>query len=130
MKKGFTLIELLAVIVILAIISLIATPVVLDIINNAKENTKLRSAEKYLDAVEQAILRKNVETIGGSIPSECQIITNGNVDCNGKIFTVEVDGEIPDSGIIKYENGKIININLVYDTDIIVMNESGVLEYQ
>ena len=36
LKKGFTLIELLAVIVILAIIALIATPVVYKIINDAK----------------------------------------------------------------------------------------------
>ena len=36
MKKGFTLIELLAVIVILAIISLIAAPIVVNIINDAK----------------------------------------------------------------------------------------------
>ena len=33
-KGGFTLIELLAVIVILAIIALIATPIVLNIIND------------------------------------------------------------------------------------------------
>ena len=33
-KKGFTLIELLAVIVILAIIALIATPIILGIIND------------------------------------------------------------------------------------------------
>ena len=33
-KKGFTLIELLAVIVILGIITVIAVPEVLDIINN------------------------------------------------------------------------------------------------
>jgi len=37
MRKGFTLIELLAVIVILAIIALIATPIILGIINNAKK---------------------------------------------------------------------------------------------
>ena len=43
-KKGFTLIELLAVIVILAIIALIATPIVLNIINDAKEESELRSA--------------------------------------------------------------------------------------
>lgn len=36
-KKGFTLIELLAVIVILAIIALIATPLIMDVINDAKE---------------------------------------------------------------------------------------------
>ena len=46
MKNGFTLIELLAVIVILAIIALIAVPIVLNIINDAKESSLLRSAEK------------------------------------------------------------------------------------
>ena len=52
MKKGFTLIELLAVIVILAIIALIATPIVLNIIKDSRESAGLRSAEMYLDAVE------------------------------------------------------------------------------
>ena len=37
-KKGFTLIELLAVIVILAIIALIATPLVLKYIVKARED--------------------------------------------------------------------------------------------
>ena len=55
MKKGFTLIELLAVIVILAIISLIATPIVLNIINEARESSTLRSVDFYLDAVEYSI---------------------------------------------------------------------------
>ena len=36
-RKGFTLIELLAVIVILAIIALIATPVVLSMIERARK---------------------------------------------------------------------------------------------
>ena len=48
-NKGFTLIELLAVIVILAIIALIATPIVLGIINDSRksaddETTKLISS--------------------------------------------------------------------------------------
>ena len=37
-KKGFTLIELLAVIVILAIIALIVTPIIVGVINDAKKN--------------------------------------------------------------------------------------------
>ena len=37
-KKGFTLIELLAVIVILAIIALIATPIIVGVIKDAKKN--------------------------------------------------------------------------------------------
>ena len=39
-KKGFTLIELLAVIVILAIIALIATPIILGVIDNARKNSE------------------------------------------------------------------------------------------
>ena len=53
MKKGFTLIELLAVIVILAIIALIATPIVLNVINDTKESAVLRGAEFYLDGVKK-----------------------------------------------------------------------------
>ena len=36
-RKGFTLIELLAVIVVLAIIALIATPIVMNTIKNARK---------------------------------------------------------------------------------------------
>lgn len=53
-KKGFTLIELLAVIVILAIIALIATPIILGIINDAKSSAKKRSAELIYSGVEYA----------------------------------------------------------------------------
>lgn len=38
-KKGFTLIELLAVIIILAIVALIATPIILDVIEDARIST-------------------------------------------------------------------------------------------
>ena len=52
-NKGFTLIELLAVIVVLAIIALIATPIVINMTGNAKDSSDERSAELYLNAVEQ-----------------------------------------------------------------------------
>ena len=55
MKKGFTLIELLAVIVILAIIALIATPIILGIINDAREKANERSVELYASAVRNAM---------------------------------------------------------------------------
>lgn len=56
-KKGFTLIELLAVIVILAIIALIATPIILGIINDAKSNAKDRSAENVYTGVEYGYVK-------------------------------------------------------------------------
>ena len=55
MKKGFTLIELLAVIVILAIIALIATPLVLNTIEKARKGAAKASANTYIHTVETAV---------------------------------------------------------------------------
>lgn len=55
-KKGFTLIELLAVIVILAIIMLIATPLIINVINDAKKGAAKSSAMGYVDGVEKEYL--------------------------------------------------------------------------
>ena len=49
-KKGFTLIELLAVIIILAVIALIATPVVLNVIENSKKEAFKDSVYGAIDA--------------------------------------------------------------------------------
>ena len=105
-KNGFTLIELLAVIVILSIIALIATPIILNIINNVKVESKKRSAENYLDAIEQAIVRKNM--IQEFNPTECEIVDMG-LSCKGyeEILLIEINGEMPTGGIIYFENGSI-----------------------
>ena len=55
-KKGFTLIELLAVIVILAIIALIVTPVVSNIVSNARIAANARSVEGHIRNIELAII--------------------------------------------------------------------------
>ena len=61
-KKGFTLVELLAVIVILAIIALIATPIILNIIKDAKRSAAKDSAYGYIDAVEKYIVLAKTQT--------------------------------------------------------------------
>lgn len=62
-NKGFTLIELLAVIVILAIIALIATPVILGIIDDARNGASESTAQLVIDNVElaysTAFMKKN-----------------------------------------------------------------------
>ena len=64
-KKGFTLIELLAVIVILAIIALIATPIVLNIIEKSRKEAFQNTAYGIINAAElhytEGILDNKVE---------------------------------------------------------------------
>ena len=55
-EKGFTLVELLAVIVILAVISLIATPMVLGVIEKSKISAAIESANGILDAAEKNMI--------------------------------------------------------------------------
>ena len=82
MKKGFTLIELLAVIVILAIIALIATPIILGIINDARKESNERSAELYASAVRNAIASYQLTHPNAPASfSELDIEHDGNVVC-------------------------------------------------
>ena len=126
--QGFTLVELLAVIVILAVLALIATPVVLSIIDDAKESAMLRSAEMYLSGVENAVMRENMNSGGNFRPNECTI-SNGNMTCGSTNVEVEVDGEVPYAGSIVFENGKIKEVTLNYESGTIVKDASGNLVY-
>ena len=57
MKKGFILIELLAVIVIFAIVTLIATPIILRNIRDAKVQANQRSIDNYAKIIENSIVK-------------------------------------------------------------------------
>ena len=83
MKKGFTLIELLAVIVILAIIALIATPIILGIINDARKESNERSAELYASAVRNAIAAYQLTHPNAPTSfSDLDLQYDGNVECS------------------------------------------------
>ena len=74
-NKGFTLIELLAVIVILAIIALIATPIILGIINDARTQARKRSAELAYTGVEYAIT-SYMYSNNGQVPTSVKDLEN------------------------------------------------------
>lgn len=112
MKKGFTLIELLAVIVILAIIALIATPIIINIINDSREESTKRSAELYMSAVEQGLVRKNMKE--SFFPTMCQVESDGNLLCGTEKVEVDVDRSFPTSGTIMFEDGKIVSYANLY----------------
>ena len=89
--KGFTLIELLAVIVILAIIALIVTPVVSDIILSARIAANARSVEGHVRNIELAIISEafNAETgdltqydvTEGALKTTLTLPNNDTVEC-------------------------------------------------
>ena len=92
--RGFTLIELLAVIVILAIIALIATPIILGIINDARNEAKKRSAELAYSGVEYAITSYMYKN-NGDVPTTVQQIKE-NFKAENVYMTD--DGKIKENG--------------------------------
>ena len=115
-EKGFTLIELLAVIVILAIIALIATPIILNIIDDAREESNKRSIEMYANAIRNTIAK---EYLNGSDTIE-GTFTNTNLP-----FEVEYDGNVECSEIDIYEDGNIYLANCTVNGDLVEGYEYG-----
>ncbi len=109
-KKGFTLIELLAVIVVLAIIALIATPIVMNTIKNAKKGAAERSADNYVKAVEQKVAESKID--GTKISNgDYQIQPDGNLcptsgcgENNKDKITIDMSGNKPTSGTVTISN--------------------------
>ncbi len=112
-KKGFTLIELLAVIIVLAIIVLIATPIVMNTIKSAKKGAVERSSEGYIRAVEITVmnqrLSKNIVEDG-----EYQITSDGNL-CRDKTAScsednkiiIDTNGKKPSSGTVIIKGAEV-----------------------
>lgn len=78
-NKGFTLIELLAVIVILAIIALIATPIILGIINDSRAGADKETAKLIANNFELAYNTAYM-TKGGIQPKLSDIMDKFNMD--------------------------------------------------
>ena len=117
-SKGFTLIELLAVIVILAVIALIATPLIMGVIDDARKGSAKNGAYGYVKAMENTIATEMIKDTTIS-PSTTQ--TNvGNVvfdsrGNNGQITTgsatkpINFKGTRPDRHNITITNGTVGN---------------------
>ena len=71
--KGFTLIELIAVLVIMAILALIVTPLVMSIIKKAKVSADKRSIDAYGRSIELAIAGYLMDN--GSFPTSIEQLT-------------------------------------------------------
>ena len=116
-NKGFTLVELLAVIVILALIALIATPIILNVINDAKKQAAKDSAYGYMDAVEKYIVSSELE--GKSINDGTYRVE----DLNN--MGVSVKGSTPDNGNIEIKNKEVKRYDIGIDGYVVSNGKVG-----
>ena len=105
-NKGFTLVELLAVIVILALIALIATPIILNVINDAKKQAAKDSAYGYMDAVEKYIVSSELED---------KSIQDGRYSVEELNKKISVKGSTPDNGTIKIKSKTVKSYDIGID---------------
>ena len=97
-KKGFTLIELLAVIVVLAVIALIATPIVLNLVKTAKIGSAEQSVTGYVKAIENTIIKDMLDD---------KNISDGTYKYDS--LKVDVSGKTPTNGYYILEKNTIKN---------------------
>ena len=104
MKKGFTLIELLAVIVILAIIATIATPIVINIIEDTQISAAQISVKKLEKAAELYYYENEIDKKFVGITFNCN-----EGKCKSETGEeLEVSGNVPEVGtIVINKDGKV-----------------------
>ena len=106
MKNGFTLIELLATIIILAIISLIAYPVMTGLIEDNKKRGAVQSAVGYIKVIDDQMVYGDI--------SDSKKITPGLYDVPmDSIYGVTFKGEAPSSGWVEVVDDKVNRYSLV-----------------
>ena len=93
-SNGFTLIELIAVLVILAIIALIVTPLVLNIVRKAKDSANKRSIDAYGKSIDLAVAAYLMEK--GDFPTSVDELT---IEYSGKEVICGVEKLNEDSSV-------------------------------
>lgn len=121
-NKGFTLVELLAVIVILAIIALIATPTILSMIENARQGAAESSMLSYIDQTEKQIVTDSMNPTNAIDYNKTYTVTGAKLTSGDVTLNLEIKGDQPasadgeDANTIKVAGGNVIDANLKFGT--------------
>ena len=122
-KKGFTLIELLAVIVILGIITVIAVPKVLDIINKSRESASNSSIKLVKDAIKIQVASSDLTGPVFTKETDGCYIFNFDDQTSGNAKALEIKNKDKVSGSIKYCNNTFSDDTLKFDGNSISKDE-------
>ena len=114
-KKGFTLIELLAVIVILGIITVIAVPKVLDIINKSRESAASSGIKLVKDAIKTQVASSDLTGPVFTKETDGCYIFNFDDQTSGNAKALEIKNKDKVSGSIKYCNNTFSDNTLKFD---------------
>lgn len=97
-KKGFTLVELLGVLVILAIIALITTPIVINVVNGTKKNSNKVQKELIISYAKlwQTQYDHKISEVNGSVYK----LT---------ITELKTSGIIPNNDLVDIEKDQTMN---------------------
>ena len=107
-RRGFTLIELIAVLVIMAIIALIVTPLVMSIIKKAKISARKRSIDAYGRSVELAIATYLLDN--GTFPTNEQL-PNLQIEYSGSTVVCNVMS-MKENGGLYLSECKVNNVDV------------------
>ena len=107
-KKGFSLVELLATIVVIAIISLIAVPVVTGIIERSRKASFLRSAEN-VNKISKNYYIENSEKFSNKdeINFNCNNKECTSEDLDAKNSNLGAEGSMGEGYVKIYDNGNV-----------------------
>ena len=110
-NKGFTLIELLAVIVILAIIALVATPMILGVVQDSKGKALETNMKNYARALDEAVIIGQMGISQTTTEITSKVYSYNEIDnINGVTFT----GEAPSEGWVAFDSRLKIVAGMLY----------------
>lgn len=122
-KKGFTLIELLAVIVILAVIALIATPMILGIIDDAKKKANKEAANGILEAAKLYYVEMYLNG-GQGLTTNYECTFSDGIGCT----ELSLKGKLPKRGTIEINSNGLVNGILIFEENILYICNSDIKE--
>ena len=124
-KKGFTLVELLAVILILAVVSVITYAVVTKIIENSRQKAASEGAKSFLGEVENYTMMHSINS--SKYPLKLEPNTTYNIE-DIKDY-IKMKGDMPTSGSITLdEKGKIKEADLIVNGYTVTCTDSTTCE--